>query len=311
MNLLPFDPLTPYRPRAFVPEKIDLGDWPQIAPLFDLLEARAPGCRTVAQFQHWLLDGGELSAALDEEASLRNIAMTCHTENAEAEKAYLHFVEQIEPRLKPRQFELARIYLQHPLCARLPRKRYFVFHRNARLLVELYRPENVSLETEEARLSQQYQKLSGSLTVQFRGQETTLAQMSRHLEEPDRPLRQEAWELVARGAWKRRKTLRISSNNSSDCASKSPPTPASPITCNTPSAPAGRFDYTPEDCRKFHDAVEKEVMPLVRQLHGDRRRHLGLASLRPWDLAVDPLNRPSLRPFEQVADMVSRTQKTS
>src|ERR1017187_3479472 len=197
MNLLPFDKLTPYRPRAFVPAKIDLGDWPQIAALFDLLEARAPRCKTVAQFQRWLLDGSELSAALDEESAIRNIAMTCHTESEEAEKAYIHFVEQIEPQLKPRQFKLAQIYLQHPLRGKLPRKRWFVFNRNARLQVELFRPENIPLETEEAKLGQQYQKLSGSLTVRFRGEEKTLALMGRYLEEPDRPLRQEAWELVA------------------------------------------------------------------------------------------------------------------
>jgi oligoendopeptidase F len=155
MNLLPFDPLTPFRPRAFVPQKIDLGDWGQIAPLFDALETRAPECRTAAEFERWLLDAGELTAALDEEASLRNIAMTCHTDSAEAEKAFIHFVEQIEPQLKPRQFKLAQIYLAHPLRAKLPRKRYFVFDRNARLQVELYRPENVPLETAEARLSQQ------------------------------------------------------------------------------------------------------------------------------------------------------------
>ena len=64
--------------------------------------------------------------------------------------------------------------------------------------VELFRPENVPLETEEAKLCQQYQKLSGSLTVNFRGEEKTLVQMGRYLEEPDRALRQEAWELVAR-----------------------------------------------------------------------------------------------------------------
>src|SRR5437763_1814201 len=58
-------------------------------------------------------------------------------------------------------------------------------------------PVNVPLETEETRLGQQYQKLTGSLTVQFRGEEKTLVQMSRYLEETDRPLRQEAWELVA------------------------------------------------------------------------------------------------------------------
>ena len=34
--------------------------------------------------------------------------------------------------------------------------------------------------------------------MNFRGEEKTLVQMGRYLEEPDRALRQEAWELVAK-----------------------------------------------------------------------------------------------------------------
>ena len=34
-----------------------------------------------------------------------------------------------------------------------------------------------------------------------------------------------------------------------------------------------------------------------------------LEKLRPWDLAVDPQNRPPLKPFAAVGEMVSRTQK--
>ena len=45
MSLLPFEQLPPYRPRAFVPEKIDLGDWSQVAPLFDRLETAAPAAK--------------------------------------------------------------------------------------------------------------------------------------------------------------------------------------------------------------------------------------------------------------------------
>jgi hypothetical protein len=41
MDLLPFDALPAHKPRRFVPQAIDLGDWGQIAPLFDQLEARA------------------------------------------------------------------------------------------------------------------------------------------------------------------------------------------------------------------------------------------------------------------------------
>src|SRR5437588_417470 len=123
--------------------------------------------------------------------------MPRHTDNPEAEQAYLHFVEKIDPQVKPRQFKLEQLFVGHRLRHKLPRKRYEVFERDTRSQVELFRPENVPLETEEAKLSQQYQKLSGSLTVQFRGEEKTLVQMGRYLEEPERSLRQEAWELVA------------------------------------------------------------------------------------------------------------------
>ena len=132
MNLLPFELQPPYRTRQFVPDKVDLGDWNQVSPLFDKLEKSAASARTPAELERWLRDGGELSAALDEESSRRYIAMTCHTDNAEAEKAYLHFVEEIEPRTKPRQFNLAELFLKHPARADLPKDRYFIFDRSTK-----------------------------------------------------------------------------------------------------------------------------------------------------------------------------------
>ena len=114
MNLLPFENLPAFKARTFVPANLDCGDWDQIAPLYDQLEARVATWKCDGCVEQWLLDWSELSAALDEEASRRYIAMTCHTDNAEAEKAYLHFVENIEPHLKPRQFGLAKIYIAHP-----------------------------------------------------------------------------------------------------------------------------------------------------------------------------------------------------
>lgn len=312
MNLLPFDALPAHKPRRFVPEQIDLGDWAQIAPLFDKLESRAAESKTAADLEQWVVDWSELSAALDEESSKRYIAMTCHTDNAQAEKAYLHFVEKIEPQLKPRQFALEQIYVRrrdefHD-SEKSSNGRYFVFDRDIKNHIELFRPESIPLETEEAKLSQQYQKLSGSLTVIFRGQERTLVQMGRYLEETDRALRKEAWELVANRRLQEAekfeeifdKQLKLRQqiakntgfNNYRDYAFRR----------------LGRFDYTPEDCAKFHEAVEKEIMPAIRELQADRRKKLGVESLRPWDLAVDALNRPPLKPFEQVDQMVSRTQ---
>jgi oligoendopeptidase F len=307
MNLLPFRDLPAYRPRHFVPQKIDLGNWEQIAPLFDDLENRAAQCKSVGDFERWLVDGSELAAALDEESTRRYIAMTCHTENSEAEKAYLHFVEHIEPPLKPRRFKLAQIYLAHPFRATLPKERYFIFDRDTQLQVELFRPENVPLETEEAMLSQQYQKLIGSLTVQFRGEERTLVQMGRYLEDPDRKLRQETWELVANRRLRESDQIETIFEQLMQLRQKIAANAGFPDYLAYAFRARGRFDYTPEDCRKFHESIEKEVMPVLRELQAQRRSQLKLPALRPWDLAVDPFNLPALRPFEKMENLLSNT----
>ena len=308
MNLLPFGKLPPAKPRTFVPQDIDLGDWKQIAPLFDVLERRAAAAESLFAFERWLLDWSELSAALDEEAARRNIAMTCHTDNADAERSYLHFVEHVEPHLKPRMFALEKLYVAHPQRPNLPKPRYEVFDRDLENHVTLFRPENVALETEESKLGQQYQKLIGAQTVNFRGEEKTLVQMGRYLEETDRALRQEAWELVARRRLQDveacetildefiRLRTQIARNagfaNFRDYAFRQ----------------KGRFDYTPDDCRQFHDAIESEIMPAVREIQTNRQTGLKLEKLRPWDLAVDPFNRAPLKPFTGVNEMVARTR---
>jgi oligoendopeptidase F len=154
----------------------------------------------------------------------------------------------------------------------------------------------------------QYQKLIGAQTVTFRGEEKTLIQMGKFLEEPDRALRQEAWELVA----KRRlqdvdkceeifeQLIELRQKNARNAGFKNYLEFIFRQKC--------RFDYTPADCVKFHDAIESEIMPAVREIHNDRRRQLKLEKLRPWDLAVDPQNRAPLKPFVNVDEMVSRTQ---
>jgi len=310
MSLLPFGKLSAAKPRAFVPQTINLGDWPAIAPLFDQLETRAAHAKSVAELDRWLLDWSELNAALDEEASCRYIAMTCHTDNAEAEKAYLYFVEHVEPQTKPRQFALEKIYQAHPFRGELIKlgARYEVFDRDVVNHVELFRPENVPLETEDAKLCQQYQKLIGAQTVNFRGEEKTLIQMSRFLEEPDRALRQEAWELVAKRRLQDADKLDDIFDELIKLRAQAARNAGFDNYRDYMFRRMGRFDYTPADCLKFHDAIESEIMPVVRQIQAERRQQLQLEKLRPWDLAVDPHNRPPLKPFGQVGEMVSRTQ---
>ena len=71
----------------------------------------------------------------------------------------------------------------------------------------------------------------------------------------------------------------------------------------------GRFDHTPADAVAFHESVEKEVVPIMDRLAKERKKALGVASLHPWDGAVDPLGRAPLRPFaspDELADLAIR-----
>jgi len=299
---LDFATLPKEYPRKFVPPDLNLGDWKKIEPLFDELERRS--IDTPEALERWLLDQSELFSAIYEERAVRYIRMTCQTDDPEREKAYLYFVEQIEPKLKPRAHELEKRYVASPARSKLPKERYFVLDRRIENDVALFREENVPLETETTKLAQRYQKLCGAMTVQFDGREQTLQQMAKYLEEPNREIRQKAWELIAERRLKDRHQLdeiydellslrqQIARNagfeNYRDYAFRR----------------RERFDYTPQDCFRFHEGVERFVVPLMRQIQKRRQKEMGLKVLRPWDLAVDPQGRPPLRPFSSSKQLV-------
>src|SRR5207253_740929 len=69
-----------------------------------------------------------------------------------------------------------------------------------------------------------------------------------------------------------------------------------------------RFDYGIEDSIRFHQAVERVVVPLLRRIHQEHRAAMGVETLRPWDLSVDPLGRPPLHPFQDVEQLAAGTE---
>src|SRR3954454_12706424 len=182
-------------PHRWIPEDTEFKTWEQIEPWYRRLLERP--IDSPEALEGWLFDAGELNGAVGQEGGERYIAMTCQTDDPQREAAYLAFVRDIEPRLKPLQNAIRTRYLDSPHRAGLARQRYEVYDRAQENRRALFRPENVPRETELAELEQQYQKTVGAMTVTFRGREYTPAQMAPFLEETDRALRQEAGELVA------------------------------------------------------------------------------------------------------------------
>src|SRR5271155_5275096 len=151
-----------FKPRQFLPETIVLTDTAHTAPVFDKLAAKLAAVASVTDLEAWLRHHSEVSAALAESSSLAYIAMTCQTDDEAREKAYMHIVEVVDPWLKPRQFALLQKLVSSPSFSKLP-KLYDVFRRSAETQVKLYREENIARETQIAKITQQYQKLSGAM----------------------------------------------------------------------------------------------------------------------------------------------------
>ena len=303
-----FEKISIHTPRQFVPSNINIGNWTTLEPLFKQLEEQIKTASSAEKLELFILNWEELSAAVSEEGSKRYIAMTCQTEDKDAEKAYLDFVEKIEPEEKKCNFLLAKKLIQHPNLKELKNQRYEVFIRDTALQVELFRSENVSLETKTAKLGQQYQKTIGGLTVQFEGKEQTLIQMSRHLEEPERKHRQKAWELVANRRLEEAEKIDVYINDLAEIRNQMSENAGFPNYRDFAHQRLGRFDYSPDDCISFQEAIEEEMVPLLRELQDERLQALGINELKPWDTATDPKGRPPLKPFEKVSDLVTRSQ---
>ncbi len=293
-------------PRRFVPASANMGRWEEIEPLGEALLARRP--QSPQALERWLEDASELAAAVWEERNRRYIAMTSQTDDPDRERAFLTFVQEVEPRVKMLGHRLDEAYLHNPYRVQLP-ERYRLLDRRIENRFSLYREENIPLEVRENELRTRYQKIVGAMTVVFRGEERTLPQMAVFLEDPERATRQEAWELVTQRRLQERDTLEELFDQLRAVRLQIAANAGFTSYVDYIFRRYERFDYTPADCLRFHEAVEAHFVPLVEHLLRRRQRLLGVDRLRPWDLDVDPLGRPALRPFAGADDLVARAEE--
>ncbi len=294
-------------PREFLPVNLDLGNWEAIEPYFAKLDAS--DVSTLDELEKWLLQYSELSAAISQESSLRYIRMTCDTDNADLEAAYLHYVQEILPRCEPLYFELSKKFLVSPARSQLPAERYEVFTRNHQNEVELFRQSNIELQTADDTLSQQYQKLCGEQTAQFDGQDRTMPQLTKYLEETDRTTRQAAWTAATTRQLADRENMETMFDQMLELRHKMALNAGFDNFLDFQFKRLGRFDYTPADCEQFHEAVAQVIRPIRTKLLERRKQQMGLKQLCPWDLQVDAQGRAPLRPFDSSEAMVSGADK--
>ncbi|MEM1330536.1 MAG: M3 family oligoendopeptidase [Planctomycetota bacterium] len=292
---------------GFVPADFDGADLSQVEPLAKELLTRDVTDRDA--FDRWLEDRSELDAACSESAANLYIAMTCHTEDEAKQGAYGAYVENVAPKLKQLAFELDK---QQDRLARMHAEgdaRLAVLTRDTSAEVELFREENIPVQTELEKLSQTYDQVIGRMTVEFDGEERTLPQMGRYLEEDDRSVREHAWRATAERRLQDRETIDGLFDEMIAKRQKLAENAGEKDFVGYAFRMRRRFDYGPAECARFHDAVSEKIVPFLRRLDASRKEQLGVDALRPWDLSVDPKGRSPLRPFANGADLVAKSRR--
>jgi oligoendopeptidase F len=295
--------------RRFVPRGLEISDFAAVEKLYQQLLDRPLG--TLADLRNWLLDFSELCATVDEYGSRRYIDKSCHTEDEAILARYLYFVQEVEPRIKPLHFALQKKYLQSPLHKELENRKFTVLKRRWQADVELFRDINVPIETEITRRVTEYDQINGRMMVSFRGEELTMQQMARFLEDVDRPTRQQAWEASTRRRLVDREAIEANFETLLPMRVQLAANAGLPDYRAYQWIANKRFDYTPADCLRFADAIADVCVPAVRRLDQQRAADMGLQKLRPWDTSVDPKGRPPLRPFDQkdIEGFISKTRE--
>ena len=275
--------------------------WSDYEPYFQDLEARELSEENI---QAWLDDWSALAAMVDEHYWRLYIATTVNTADKETENQYNQYIEEIQPAAKTAEQTLKNKLLASGLSP----KSFETGLRRIQAEAEIFREENLPLLAEEQKLVTEYNKLIGSLTVMWEGEERTFAQMFPLLYETDRSVRQRAWGLVQsclleereniNQIWEKFMPIRLKIAENADM----------PDYRAYMWKQRFRFDYSPEDCKSFHAAIEEVVVPAASRIYEKRRQRLGVEALRPWDLNVDPLGANPIKPYESIEEFKSKSR---
>lgn len=274
--------------------------WEQIAPYYDDLASRPLSAETV---NTWLADWTSIAALVDELNTWYSIATTVNTADSDTQDRYTAFLDHIRPQAADAEQRLKEILL----ASGLEPSGFEMPLRKLRTDAALYREANVPLLADLRKLDLEYDGIAGARTVTWEGEEVPLSRVRPALLDPDRDRRERAYRTMRTRViqdttqlgdlWRRMVELRAQVAANAGYANYR----------DYRWQQLYRYDYTPDDAKRFHDAIVEVIVPAVTRLNARRCEQLGVATLRPWDMDVDPTGKPALHPYQTVEELETKT----
>jgi len=291
--------------RHFVKPDFTITTWELLKPYFEELMSRK--LNSVSELEKWLKDYSELGAVVSENMAWRYIKMTCDTANQTLRDSFNDFVQNIEPHMAPVSNELNKKLIASDFAGQLTKTGYAIYLRGVKNSVELFREENVPLNTRLQELEQQFGAINGEQSIEHNGETMTLQKAAVFLKDLNRSVREEVYHKIQTRRAQDEQALNelftkliglrhevavnAGFNNYRDFKHRQ----------------LARFDYTVQDCLNFHAAVKQHGVPLINDHDARRKQKLKLDDYRPWDTSVDEEGLPPLKPFDSAQQLIERT----
>ena len=291
--------------RHYLSQDFTITNWDQLSPFLEELKNRT--INSAEDLKKWLKDVSELEAVVNEDGAWRYIKMTCNTQDEELQKSFDFFVTEIEPFMAPFSNDLHKKLINCPYIEQLEKDTYFVYIRGVKKSIELYREENIALNTEMRKKEQEYGTISATQTITHEGEEMTLQKAATYFKSNDRTLRETIYKKIQERRAKDETTLNDLYSQLIDLRHQMALNTGFSNYRDYKHQELGRFDYSVQDCYSFHDAIQQHIVPLVKQNEQKRKDALKLESYKPWDKDVDTDGKAPLKPFSSGDDLTEKT----
>ena len=298
----------PSRPkRNFVPVSLNIDSWNKVEPLFENLLKRSINSKK--ELENWMKDRSELNSVMNEDLAWRYIKMNINTKDEKLAKKFHFWIKEISPNLAPYSHKLNIKLIESPFLNELEHEKYNIYLRSVKKQIEIYREENIPLFTEMEAKQQEYGMISAKMTVEFDGKSLTMQQASLILKDTDREKRKTIYNLIQKRRLEDEEKLDNLYDELIILRQKIAKNAGYNNYRDYMFSAMGRFDYKPEDCFDFHNAISKKIVPIITSFEKKRKKELNYVNYRPWDTAVDVDGLKPLKPFNGGNELTDLTIK--
>lgn len=290
--------------RKYLPAHFTINVWEDIEPYITELLNRE--ILDVNGLENWLLDISEFDMVIGEDYRWRYIKTSINTNDKEAKTHLENYFTHLSTHIDEFSNAVSQKVLASPYLTELKDEGYQIYIRGLKKDVAIFRKENIEISQQLNLLANEYDTITGAMSIIVDDKEIALTQANKYLKSTDRDVRSHVFMQILERRQLDEGKLDLLLDKMIAKRHQIAQNAGFDNFRDYQFDALNRFDYTAKDCFSFHHAIEKAVVPIQNEILHTRKQKLQLDVLKPWDLEVDINGKEPLKPCIDINDFVNK-----